>query len=81
MTSHYTQPPYPWVDHIDCDSFGRLDLSGSCGYSGAVGCMLDRLADIHKERHTLALRLAELELSRQTAERALFAFCDAQIVS
>jgi hypothetical protein len=72
------KPPYPWCDGIDHDSFGRLDLSGSGGYSGAIGCMLARLAEIDTELEKVQQRIAFLDQSRKLAQDALDVFCDQQ---
>ena len=73
-----SKPPYPWCDNIDHDSFGRLDLSGQGGYSGAIGCMFARMAELDSEIEAAQIHLASLRKSRGIAENALYAFCDLQ---
>lgn len=66
--------PYLWSEHIDHDAFGELDLSNSGGNSGAIGCMVRRIADLTtRERHLLS-ELDSIRESRTIAFAALDRF-------
>lgn len=65
---------YPWCDHIDHDAFGELDLSGSGGKSGAIGCMLRRLDDLNKAEQRLLAEVRFIRAAQAAASSALDRF-------
>lgn len=59
--------PYPWTEHIDHDAFGELDLSGSGGKSGAIGCMVRWIADLNNRECLLRAEIDSIRESREIA--------------
>lgn len=70
------KPPYPWAEHMDHDSFGELDLSGSGGKSGAIGCMVDWMVRLDQEERRLARQLASNREAHAIAMQALDRFVE-----
>lgn len=69
-----TAHPYPWCNQIDQDAFGELDLSGSGGKSGAIGCMVSRLDDLNKQECQLITEIESIRAARAIALAALDQF-------